>query len=217
MTNGSSQDGGIVIEDTEPQVDDLNSNGGGVKVSPLKLLVVILVMALLIGGGLFGGFSYLKSKLSFGAKGEKEKSSRTYMTAPDSIGKYTPPLIEIPEEKPITEEPVVEKKELPPPIIISQPQQQSDKEEPTLKDKRLASGVKSFSATNSLQNQNEADIPSRQVKLLKNIDYTLIKGTKIPCTLETNIVSEQSSYTSCIINQDVYSGNARILLVEKGI
>lgn len=49
-----------------------------------------------------------------------------------------------------------------------------------------------------------------------NSDYLLAKGTNIPCTLQTRIVTTQAGFTRCIVNKDVYSANGRVLLVERG-
>lgn len=65
-------------------------------------------------------------------------------------------------------------------------------------------------------NVNADDKKASKVRMIENIDYTLLKGTIIPCVLETNIVSEQPGFTRCVISQDVYSENARMLLIEKG-
>lgn len=49
-----------------------------------------------------------------------------------------------------------------------------------------------------------------------NSDYLLAKGTNIPCTLQTRIVTTQAGFTRCIVNKDVYSANGKVLLVERG-
>jgi len=49
-----------------------------------------------------------------------------------------------------------------------------------------------------------------------NSDYLLAKGTNIPCTLQTRIVTTQAGFTRCIVNKDVYSANGKVLLLERG-
>lgn len=44
----------------------------------------------------------------------------------------------------------------------------------------------------------------------------LSAGTVIPCTLQTAINSTQAGFVSCVINQDVYSENGRVVLLDKG-
>lgn len=210
--------GGIVIDDVEEsKIEELNSGAGRVKIAPGKLIALLLVAVLILGGGLTGGLSYIMHKFGLGhKKAEATKTTRTYSAAPPGIGKLLPPA-----PMPKTEEKVE-----PTPIVIRPGAENTNTATETKTDetitKRLGSGLKSYSSSdttpksaNASNTEGSVDTQSR-VKLMKNIDYTLIKGTNIPCTMETNVISEQSGYTSCVISQDVYSGNARVLLIEKG-
>lgn len=47
-------------------------------------------------------------------------------------------------------------------------------------------------------------------------DFLLGKGTNIPCTLDTKIVTGYPAMTRCLINRDVYSANGKTLLLERG-
>ena len=47
-------------------------------------------------------------------------------------------------------------------------------------------------------------------------DYLLAKGTNIPCTMQTKIVTIQPGFTRCIVEKDVYSANGKVLLLERG-
>lgn len=47
-------------------------------------------------------------------------------------------------------------------------------------------------------------------------DYLLAKGTNIPCTMQTKIVTTQPGFTRCIVEKDVYSANGKVLLMERG-
>ena len=44
----------------------------------------------------------------------------------------------------------------------------------------------------------------------------LARGAAIPCTLQTQVNSNIAGAVSCIVSQDIYSDNGRILLVERG-
>lgn len=48
------------------------------------------------------------------------------------------------------------------------------------------------------------------------IDYLLAKGTNIPCTMQTKIVTSQPGFTRCIVSKDIYSANGKVLLLERG-
>ena len=46
--------------------------------------------------------------------------------------------------------------------------------------------------------------------------FLLRKGTNIPCTLDTQIITTHAGLTRCIVNKDVYSANGQVLLLERG-
>lgn len=52
--------------------------------------------------------------------------------------------------------------------------------------------------------------------LLGNRSYLLARGSWIPCILETQLVSTIAGNTSCVIPEDVYSDDGKVLLIEKG-
>ncbi|GAA5091697.1 MULTISPECIES: type IV secretion system protein VirB10 [Paenalcaligenes] len=58
-------------------------------------------------------------------------------------------------------------------------------------------------------------LPGRAIKRA-DLTYLLGKGTTISCTLNTKIVTTQPGITRCIVNQDVYSKNGKVLLIERG-
>lgn len=51
---------------------------------------------------------------------------------------------------------------------------------------------------------------------LGNLDFLLKKGTQIPCALVTGIDTQLPGFVSCRVVNDVYSANAKTLLVERG-
>lgn len=201
---------------------DLNNQTGGKKLSPLKILFIVVFTVLVLGGGAFAAFTFIAGNFDFlNQDKEAPKKQRAWVAAPENIGKFelpeliTPeePAIEASSQTPTAEEPLA-------PLVIETPPAEetateSTEQAPPLKTRRLGAAVRPFNASQTANTAVEP-LPTRQVKLMRNIDYSLIKGTKIPCTLETTIISEQRGFTSCIINQDVYSGNARVLLIEKG-
>lgn len=204
------------------QSDDsaLNGSSDSRKLSPGKMLVLVLLAVLVLGGGAYGAYLYVKDRFSFGDGQQTGKQQRKWTAAPDGIGRFQAPPppepspVATPEAKP--QEPVPEAPPTlpdlaPPPITETVPVEGEPQE--TLQSRRLKSGITAYTPR---EKPDDPPPPARQVKVMKNIDYMLIKGTKIPCTLETNIISEQQGFASCVISQDVYSGNARILLVEKG-
>lgn len=194
--------------------NDSGLNGGGIRVSPLKILLIVILGLVLVGATLVGFWLYIGGQLHFGGDKNKNRTAKTLTAAPDSIGKFQPlpPPKEEPPPLPPSPEPTANE---PPVIVQAAPavvQPQDNKA--SLSDRRLASGLNSTQQTR--EKPEEPPPPTRQAKLLRDVDYTLIKGTKIPCVLETNIISEQEGFASCIISQDVYSSNARVLLIEKG-
>ena len=60
--------------------------------------------------------------------------------------------------------------------------------------------------------------PTEGVKAARRTgsDYLLAKGTNIPCTMQTKIVTTQPGFTRCIVEKDVYSANGKVLLLERG-
>lgn len=49
-----------------------------------------------------------------------------------------------------------------------------------------------------------------------NQTFLLPKGSYIPCSLKTHLVSELKGGIACIIANDIYSANGQVLLIEKG-
>lgn len=49
-----------------------------------------------------------------------------------------------------------------------------------------------------------------------SLDFTLIHGTSIPCSLYTQIISDYEGFVTCRVISDVYSANGATLLVERG-
>ena len=59
--------------------------------------------------------------------------------------------------------------------------------------------------------------PQAEAMTLKaDKNFLLEKGTFIPCSLDTKIVSMLTGGVNCTISDDVYSENGNVLLIEKG-
>lgn len=59
-------------------------------------------------------------------------------------------------------------------------------------------------------------LPSAATFSTFNQSLLMPKGTYIPCSLQTRIVSELKGQIGCIVATDIYSANGQTLLVEKG-
>lgn len=81
-----------------------------------------------------------------------------------------------------------------------------------------ASGAKTVQAQAQAQNAGKAATGTTQASaaLLGDRSYLLARGSWIPCILETQLVSTIAGNTSCVIPEDVYSDNGKVLLIEKG-
>lgn len=204
------------VQNAEDHDNDAGLNGSSSRVSIKKLLLPLLAGLLIIAAAIAFFIYQFAGFFGFSSNAEKNKTPKNFLSAPDTLGQYRsppPPLEEIlPEAPPPLPEPIEEETPTiapPPPLAVLE---ESENPPPSLLERRLAASVAAYQPSK----KPEVPIPERQVKVMKNVDYTLIKGTKIPCTLETAIVSEQQGFVSCIISQDVYSSNARLLLIEKG-
>ena len=58
--------------------------------------------------------------------------------------------------------------------------------------------------------------PSTRAVMMPDRNLLLAKGTFIDCILETKLDTTVPGMTSCVIPQDVYSANGKVLLIEKG-
>lgn len=59
-------------------------------------------------------------------------------------------------------------------------------------------------------------VATGNVRMIRNPDTLLLRGTYIRCALETRLVSDVAGYTSCVVTDPVYSMNGRKLLIERG-
>jgi len=62
----------------------------------------------------------------------------------------------------------------------------------------------------------EVFTPTLAEKSKFNPNLLLSKGTYIPCSLQTKVVSEYAGNLLCTVTRDVYSSNGNVLLIEKG-
>lgn len=58
--------------------------------------------------------------------------------------------------------------------------------------------------------------PSTKARMLEDLDFLLVKGTNIRCTNIRIITTDYPGQAQCVVSNDVYSSNGRILLIERG-
>lgn len=58
--------------------------------------------------------------------------------------------------------------------------------------------------------------PVRRAAWLTNQDMLLPKGRQMDCILTSRIINEQPGFTTCVLAQNLYSDNGKVLLAEKG-
>lgn len=58
--------------------------------------------------------------------------------------------------------------------------------------------------------------PVAMASLMTDQNLILPKGAQADCTLSGRIVDEVPGFTSCVLAQDLYSDNGKVLLIEKG-
>jgi hypothetical protein len=63
---------------------------------------------------------------------------------------------------------------------------------------------------------NPTQTVATQAEQRGDVTYLLSKGTNIPCTLDTKIVTTLPGFTRCVVMKDIYSANGKVLLVERG-
>ena len=192
----------------------LNDNGSNMA-ERVKKFILITGFALFVILGLGGlTVSWVRGKLHGEPKEQHTESVRNVSNVPEHIGNPQT----LPQSKPTTqvietandEVPDERQPDTPPQTTVTATAANNENKAPSLKDRRLASNM-----CDTPQNATP-QAAAVAVRLVKNMNLTLIKGTKIPCVLENNIVSEQDGFTSCIVSHDIYSGNAKTLLIEKG-
>jgi type IV secretion system protein VirB10 len=59
-------------------------------------------------------------------------------------------------------------------------------------------------------------IETARATVVPDRSFLLSAGTLVPCTLQTAINSTQAGYVSCVIGQDVFSEDGRVVLLDKG-
>lgn len=59
-------------------------------------------------------------------------------------------------------------------------------------------------------------LAGRSAGKLSNLDFLLKQGTSIPCALKTGIDTTLPGFSVCNVTRDVYSANAKTLLIRRG-
>ena len=68
----------------------------------------------------------------------------------------------------------------------------------------------------STQQQAITRTPQANATPLGDRDFLLARGSSIPCTLYYQLNSNVPGPTKCIVSEDIYSDNGKVLLIEKG-
>lgn len=76
------------------------------------------------------------------------------------------------------------------------------------------SNVNSMNNTDSEASNSKSVVKAEILKLDPNL--SIRRGTFIKCSLRTALISQISGDVGCIVNDDVYSSNGHVLLIEKG-
>jgi hypothetical protein len=63
---------------------------------------------------------------------------------------------------------------------------------------------------------NPTQTAATEAEQRSDVTYLLPKGTNIPCTLDTKIVTTLPGFTRCVVMKDIYSANGKVLVVERG-
>lgn len=63
---------------------------------------------------------------------------------------------------------------------------------------------------------NATATPKVTAEKLGNRNMILPKGRQIDCALSTKLVSEVSGFASCVLTNNIYSDNGKVLLLERG-
>lgn len=58
--------------------------------------------------------------------------------------------------------------------------------------------------------------PQALATMLGDRDYLLAKSASIPCTLQTQLNSNVAGPVKCVVSQNIYSDNGKVMLVERG-
>ena len=74
----------------------------------------------------------------------------------------------------------------------------------------------SSSQSNFASRLNPSVTQSVKAQRRSDLTYLLAKGTNIPCTLDTQIITTHAGITRCLVTKDVYSANGKVLLLERG-
>jgi len=61
-----------------------------------------------------------------------------------------------------------------------------------------------------------SSIEVARASMIGDRDFLVAAGRTIPCTLQTAINSTQAGIVSCIIGEDIYSENGRVVMLDKG-
>lgn len=82
--------------------------------------------------------------------------------------------------------------------------------------KNSLNGINGGSESNLTSKMNAMETPDGTARVIRKPSLTLSKGTMIECILETRVDTSVPGMASCVIPQNIYSMDGRVLLIEKG-
>ena len=82
--------------------------------------------------------------------------------------------------------------------------------------KNSLNGINGGSESNLTSKMNAMETPDGTARVIRKPSLTLSKGTMIECILETRVDTSVPGIASCVIPQNIYSMDGRVLLIEKG-
>ncbi|MGH1472662.1 MAG: TrbI/VirB10 family protein [Cellvibrionaceae bacterium] len=82
--------------------------------------------------------------------------------------------------------------------------------------KQAPSSPQSGGRTGLSENLQSNAISTVKASRLPNLNMTIAKGKQVNCILTSRIVSQLPGFVSCVLDENVYSENGKVLLWEKG-
>lgn len=81
---------------------------------------------------------------------------------------------------------------------------------------KLSQGSETSNSSSMSENDRKNSVVVKAEVLKLDPNLSIRRGTFIKCSLRTDLISQISGGIGCIINDDVYSTNGHVLLIEKG-
>lgn len=82
--------------------------------------------------------------------------------------------------------------------------------------KNSMNSINGGSESNLTSRMKSMETPDGTARVIRQPSLTLAKGTMIECILETRVDTSVPGMATCVIPQNIYSMDGRVLLIEKG-